>query len=238
MINCLIIDDEQYAIDMIADYVQRLPGFNLVASTTKPLEGLNIVSAGQIDLIFLDIQMPQISGLEFIRSIQGKCKIILTTAYSEFALEGFELDVVDYLLKPIAFPRFLKATQKAVALLSPQSINTISEDFIWVKTETKGVLVKIKLADIDYIEGMRNYVAIHYAGIKKPVLLNMKDFEERLPKKDFMRVHKSYIVALNKINSIEGNVIYLESGKTQIIIGDTYRAAFHEAIKGQIMNRG
>nr|WP_315820465.1 response regulator [Paraflavitalea speifideiaquila] len=168
MIRCLIIDDEQHALDILLHYIGQTPLLQLVASTTNPLEALQIVATQKVDLIFLDIQMPELSGIDFIRSINGKCKIILTTAYSEFALEGYELDVVDYLLKPIRLPRFLTAVQKAATALN----NTLTDidkglpedDYIFVKTESKGKLLKINLTEIDYIEGMKNYIAIYTVG--------------------------------------------------------------------------
>src|SRR5579875_688291 len=143
MINCLIVDDEQHAIDILVHYVQQTPYLNLVSSTTNPVEALQIIATQNVDLVFLDIQMPELSGIDLIKAIQGKAKVILTTAYSEFALQSYELDVVDYLLKPIRFPRFLTAVQKAMKLLSDETVheNEISDDYIFVKTELKGKLL-------------------------------------------------------------------------------------------------
>src|SRR5215211_7449418 len=200
MINCLIVDDEQHAIDILVHYVKQTPYLNLAASTTNPIEALQIVGTQKLELVFLDIQMPELSGIDFIKAINGKAKIILTTAYSEFALESYELDVVDYLLKPIRLPRFLAAVQKAV-----QQINAANEtsqensedDYIFVKTESKGKLLKINLADIDFIEGMKNYVAIHCGDKKTLAYTSMKELEEKLSGKQFIRVHKSFIIPIS-----------------------------------------
>src|ERR687897_860735 len=147
MINCLIVDDEQHAIDILVHYVGLTPFLNLVATSTNPLEALQIVNEQKVELIFLDIQMPELTGIDFIKAIQGKASVILTTAYSEFALESYELDVVDYLLKPIRFPRFLAAVQKAAKESQEQPVikeeNQNEDDFIFVKTEMKGKLLKI-----------------------------------------------------------------------------------------------
>ena len=207
MINCIIVDDEQHAIDILVHYVKQTPHLNLVATTTNPIEALQIVATQKVDLIFLDIQMPELSGMDLIKAINGKSKVILTTAYSEFALESYDLDVVDYLLKPIRLPRFLQAVQRVVRELEEHrdekyDIAEDEDDYIFVKTESKGKLLKINLDEIDYIEGMKNYVAIYCAGKKTLVYTSMKDLEERLPKKQFIRVHKSIIIPISKITGI------------------------------------
>jgi len=240
MINCLIVDDEQAAIDVLTYYVKQAPFLNLVHSTTNPMEAMEWVNNQKIDIIFLDIQMPEISGLDFIRTMKGgKTKVILTTAYSEFATEGFDLDVVDYLLKPISLPRFLRGVQRAVNIitLSTPSANEedMEDDYVFVKTEFKGRMLKINLDEIDYIEGMKNYVAIYHNGQKTMALLNMKDLKERLPKKKFMRVHKSFIVALNKITTVEGNRIILKNIKADILLGDTFKDDFFEVMKNKLL---
>jgi two-component system LytT family response regulator len=238
MISCIIVDDEQHAIDVLAHFVNQTPLLTLKGTTTDPLEALQLINREQVDLIFLDIQMPHISGIDFIKAINGRCKVILTTAYSEFAAEGFDLEVVDYLLKPIPLPRFLKAVQRAAAILAKTTIpETETDDYIFVKTEAKGKMLKINLADIDYIEGMKNYVAIHTGDTKTLALLNMKDLEDRLQGKHFMRVHRSYIIAIGKITMIEGNRIVLKKGQ-EILLGDSYRTAFLEAMKGKLMTGG
>jgi two-component system, LytTR family, response regulator len=237
MIRCLIVDDEQHAIDILTHYVSQTPQLHLVASNTNPLEALQTVATQKIDLIFLDIQMPELSGIDFVRAINGKCKIILTTAYSEFALEGYDLDVVDYLLKPIRLPRFLTAVQKAATALNNTMADTTKEqpedDYIFVKTESKGKLLKINLADIDYIEGMKNYVAIYCGGKKTLVYTSMKDIEERLPNRLFIRVHKSFIIPIDRITGIEGNRVLLKSITTEIVAGENYKAELMKIVKGK-----
>ena len=161
MIQCIIVDDEQHAIDILLHYVNQTPHLHLAGTFTNPIEALQAVAAQKIDLVFLDIQMPELSGMDFIKAINGKAKIILTTAYSDFALESYELDVVDYLLKPIRLPRFLQAVQKAVKEIEEindekSTITDTKDDYVFVKTESKGKLLKINLNEIDYIEGMKN----------------------------------------------------------------------------------
>jgi two-component system, LytTR family, response regulator len=240
MINCIIIDDEQHAIDILVHYVKQTPHLNLVTTTTNPIEALQIVASQKIDLIFLDIQMPELSGMDFIKAIHGNSKIILTTAYSDFALESYELDVVDYLLKPIRLPRFLQAVQKATKELEEHNDEklTLTEeehDYIFVKTESKGKLLKINLDEIDYIEGMKNYVAIYCAGKKTLVYTSMKDLEERLSKKQFLRVHKSFIIPIPKITGIEGNILRLKNVTAEILIGDNYKADLMEIIRNKMI---
>lgn len=239
MIQCLIVDDEQHAVDILVHYVNQTPFLHLLHATTNPLEALEWVNTEKTDIIFLDIQMPEISGLDFVKAIQGKSKVILTTAYSEFAADGFDLDVVDYLLKPVALPRFLKAVQRAVNIITlsapSQNEDNIDDDYIFVKTEFKGRMLKINLNEIEYIEGMKNYVAIYHNGQKTLALLNMKDLADRLPKKRFMRVHKSYIVALNRITTVEGNRIILKNLKAEILLGDTYKVTFLETMKNKLL---
>jgi DNA-binding LytR/AlgR family response regulator len=239
MINCLVVDDEQHAIDILTHYISQTPFLNLAASTTNPLEALQRMNELEIGLIFLDIQMPELSGIDFIKAIHGKAKVILTTAYSEFALESYELDVVDYLLKPIRFPRFLQAVQKVVKESGDHSGEQASEDFeddyIFVKTESKGKLLKINLTDINYIEGMKNYVAIHCSDKKTLVYTSMKELEERLPQKSFLRVHKSYIIPIAKITGIEGNLLRLKGVTDEILIGESYKADLMEIIRNKMI---
>ena len=242
MINCIIVDDEQHAIDILVHYVKQTPYLSLVATTTNPIEALQLVAVQKIDLVFLDIQMPELSGMDFIKAVNGKVKIILTTAYSEFALEGYDLDVVDYLLKPIRLPRFLTAVQKAVnqintsqAVIENSSQEAAEDDYIFVKTESKGKLLKINLSDIDYIESMKNYVAIHRGGQKTLVYTSMKELEERLPRRQFIRVHKSFIIPIAGITGIEGNLLRLKNVTAEILIGENYKAELMEIIRGKMI---
>lgn len=239
MIRCLIVDDEQHAIDIIKHYIGQTSYLELVSSTTNPVEALQTVVTQNIDLVFLDIQMPELSGIDFIKAINGKAKVILTTAYSEFAIEGFELAVVDYLLKPVRFPRFLTAVQKAVKIISEKSVDTEiknEDNYIFVKTESKGKLLKINLDDIEYIEGMKNYVAIYIGGKKTMVYTNLKDLVHHLPARQFLRVHKSFIIPINQITGIEGNRIVLKNVTAEILIGESYKDDLMEIIKHRMIS--
>ena len=238
MIRCLVVDDEQHAIDIIAHYIGQTNFLELISSTTNPVEALQTVITQNIDLVFLDIQMPELSGIDFIKAINGKAKVILTTAYSEFAIEGFELDVVDYLLKPIRFPRFLNAVQKVVKANNEKNdAEPGNEDnYIFVKTESKGKLLKINLDDIEYIEGMKNYVAIYRGGQKTLVYTNLKDLILHLPAKQFVRIHKSFIIPINRITGIEGNRVVLKNVTAEILIGESYKDDLMEIIKHRMIS--
>jgi DNA-binding LytR/AlgR family response regulator len=239
MISCLIIDDEQSAIDILSAYVEKVPFLRLQGSSTNPIEALGMLQAQPVDLIFLDIHMPQLSGLDFMRLLKGNTKVILTTAYNEFAVEGFELEALDYLLKPIAFERFLKAAQKALnTAIEPSARWQAAEkedDYIFVKTESKGKMTKVSFDEIVFVEGMKNYLSINTSEDRIVTLLNMKDLEDRLPARQFMRVHKSYIVALNKIRALDGNQILFKDMKAYVPLGETYRSAFFEALNQKVV---
>jgi two-component system, LytTR family, response regulator len=239
MIRCLVVDDEPLALHILEDYISKMPFLQLVRATTNPIEALQLVQEGKVDLVFLDVQMPELTGIQFLRIANGKAKVILTTAYSQYALEGYELDVIDYLLKPIAFDRFFKAVQKAQAILQPSSKpetkaehapqSDFLSDFIFVKTEYK--IQKVYLNDILFIEGLKDYISIFTPAERIITLQNMKKMEDALPEKHFIRVHKSYIVSLNKIDSIERSRIFI---KDKIIpVGDTYRDEFFKIVDGK-----
>jgi len=238
MTTCIIVDDEQHAIDVLEHYVKQIPSLRLLASFTNPLQALELLNREKVDLLFLDIQMPDISGLDFIRAIQGRSRVILTTAYSEFVTEGFELEVEDYLLKPIPFPRFLKAVQRIQHVQSGEQ-HTVAEvgvdDYFFVKTELKGKMLRVNFSDIDYIESMKNYVAIHHNGIRTLALLTMKDLEDRLPQARFMRIHRGFIIPVDKITAIEGNMVMLRNVREGILLGETYRPAFLEKMRGKML---
>lgn len=237
MVNCLIVDDEQGAIDILRQFVDKTPYLHLLGSTTNPLEALRLVATQPIDLVFLDIHMPQLSGLDMMPLLNGKCQVILTTAYSEFAVAGFELEAVDYLLKPIAFERFLKATQKVLKAQAPVTLPIAPppDNYIFVKTESKGKMRKVAFDDIVYVEGLKNYVSIYTEQERIITLLNVKDLQDRLPATQFMRVHKSYIVSLDKIKALDGNQILFRDGKASAPLGDTYRRGFFEALQRNVV---
>jgi len=237
MIRCLAIDDEVYATKMMADYISKVPYLQLAGTTTSAIDGLTRIQAGDIDLVFLDIRMPELTGLQFLKLCGQQCKVILTTAYAEYALEGFEHDVIDYLVKPIAFDRFLKATQKAFAMLNPTNNPSLAQsnaavhqpDYLFVKGDSKNKLLKIDHRDIRYIEGLKNYVSIFTDTQRILTYHTLSELEMLLPQPPFYRIHKSYIVPTNKIRMVEGHVLYI--GDQLLPIGDTYRAGFLNFIK-------
>nr|WP_294793592.1 LytTR family DNA-binding domain-containing protein [uncultured Mucilaginibacter sp.] len=242
MIRCLVVDDEPLALNILEDYISKIPFLELVKATTNPIEALTMVQDGNIDLVFLDVQMPELTGIQFLKIANGKTKVILTTAYPQYALEGYELDVVDYLLKPIAFDRFYKAAQKAQGIIRPavgqsaepaqhvqQQQQDFMSDFIFVKSEHK--IQKVYLHQILFIEGLKDYISIFTTNERIITLQNMKKMEDTLPEKHFVRVHKSYIVALNKIDSIERSRIRI--GDKIIPVGDTYRDDFFKIVDGK-----
>jgi DNA-binding LytR/AlgR family response regulator len=230
----MIIDDEQHAIDLLRHHISQTPFLELLETSTSPVKTLQIIHEKKPDLIFLDVQMPKMSGIEFMQLLNGQCKVILTTAYSQYALEGFDHQVVDYLLKPISFSRFIKGAQRALSLIKPGTSE--ENDYILVKTEQKGKLLKINFQDVVYIEGLKNYVSFYTRqGERIIALLNIKDLAERLPADRFSRTHKSFILAIPYIILIEGNMVGLQFTNSRIPIGDTYREAFITQMKGKIV---
>jgi len=235
-IRCLIIDDKPLAIDILAAYAAKIPFLELAGSTTNPVNGLSLIRDGNIDLVFLDIQMPELNGLQFIKVAGTRCKVVLTTAYAKYALDGFEHDVIDYLLKPISFERFIRAAEKAYHhILQNKPVNkgtaleissSCQTEYLFVKTEHR--IQKVNLDDILYIEGLQNYITIHFASGRVVSLQTLKKIEEQLPAVKFKRVHKSYIIALGHITSIERSRITI--GSDIIPIGDNYRDEFYKAI--------
>jgi len=225
MINCIILDDEDHATELLKLHIEQTPFLKLVGATTDPIKALELLNSEEVDLLFLDIQMPGMTGLEFMQLLNGKCKVILTTAFREYALDGFEHNVVDYLLKPIVFTRFFKAAQRAQDVITASGKET--DDYILVKTEYKGKLLRIKINDIIYIEGMGKYVRFHIRD-SDPVmaLLTISGLEEKLSRERFVRIHKSFIIALPFLLMINGNRVHLESTKETLPIGQAYRDAF------------
>lgn len=227
-LNCLIVDDEPLALDLMENYVKRTPFLHLVARCSNALEVLHILREEAVDLIFLDIQMPELNGLELSRVIDSHIKIIFTTAFEQYALEGFRVDALDYLLKPISYPEFLKAANKALhwfEMTRETQVSSVEEDCIFVKSDYK--LVKVELDKVCYIEGLKDYVKIYLEGVVSPIvsLISMKSLEEILPH-SFIRVHRSFIVNLNKITIIERNRIVF--GKVYIPVSDSSKDKFME----------
>ena len=225
--KCLIIDDEPLARDLVRNHLEKLDNFEIVAECGDAMKALQVLRNQHVDLMFMDIQMPQITGIEFLKTLKNPPRVIITTAYREYALEGFELDVVDFLLKPITFERFLKSVNKYFQVASENGnngdvVSTASspeETFMYVK-ENKRV-IKLLLKEILYIEGLSEYVKI-YTGSKKIVTkTSMTNMEDKLPENSFMRIHKSYIVSLNKIEAFTSSSIEV-TGK-ELPIGRSYK---------------
>ena len=237
-LRCIAVDDEAYATRLLASYIQKIPTLTLVGTTTNPIEALHWVQEGRVDLVFLDIQMPELTGLQFLKICGHRCKVILTTAYPEYALEGYEHDVVDYLLKPIAFDRFLRAVQKAQALLPapaaapllpPTPAVPSASQSLFVKGESKNKFLRLDYADILYVEALKNYVSIVTPRERVVTYQTLKDLAEQLPQPPFLRVHKSYLVSLDKIRMVDGNTIYIED--QTIPVGETYRDTLFRLVR-------
>jgi DNA-binding LytR/AlgR family response regulator len=232
--RCLIVDDEPLARALIRGHVEKLENFEIVAECGDAMKALNVLREKQIDLIFMDIQMPQITGIEFLKTLKHTPKVIITTAYREYALEGFELDVVDYLIKPITFERFLKSVNKyyqmnqdeiqVVAGSSNEKIN--DESYIYVKENKK--IVKVYLSEIWYIEGLSEYVQIYTDKRKIITKTSMSQMEEKLPTEKFLRIHKSFIVSILKIEAFTANTIEIQ-GK-ELPIGRSFKNAVLNAL--------
>jgi DNA-binding LytR/AlgR family response regulator len=237
-IQCIAIDDEPLAVKKIAGYIQKVPFLELVAECRSAFEAMKMLSENSIQLIFVDINMPDLSGMEFVKTLAHKPYIVFTTAYSEYAVEGFQVDAVDYLLKPITFNNFLKAANKVKSLIElnankeKESVKTTA-NHLFVKSEYK--LIRIELDEIKYIESQHEYIKIHLIN-SKPVMtqLSLKSIEEQLPSDRFMRVHRSFIVNLKKVSVVERNRIIFD-GKVYIPISDQYKEKFQEYIDGNFV---
>jgi len=236
MINCVIIDDEPLAREGLANYVREVDFLTLSGTGENPLELLPLLDRQTIDLVFLDIQMPKMNGIEFLKILQKPPMVVITTAYPSYALEGFQLNVLDYLLKPVTFERFFKAASKArdyhrllMKSLSNDSAVTEPDDYFFIKCGSK--YEKIPFEEIMYVEGMQNYVNIYTLKGKYVTMLSLKNLEENLDQKAFIRVHKSYIVAISKIDGIEGNEIFMQNNR--IPISRNYR----EQVIGQVVTK-
>lgn len=215
-INCIIIEDEPLALERAVDFIKKVPFLNLLASFNKPLEGLSFLKINSVDLLFLDINMDLLSGIQLLENTSFNGDVIITTAYDKYALKGFELNITDYLLKPYSFERFLQAIDKVEKKTTLQNID---QDFIFIKTENR--LEKVDLNDILFIEGMGDYRRIHLPNKRIMTLQTFNEFENLIPKSMICRVHKSYMVSIRKIDSIERNRIKIND-KT-IPISETYK---------------
>jgi two-component system, LytTR family, response regulator len=226
MLNCIAVDDEKLVLDLLVDNIRQVPFLNLVARCKNAMEAAEVLHNEKVDLIFLDIQMPGLNGLQFLKSLQRPPMVIFITAYKEYAVEGFTLDAVDYLVKPVSFERFLKACNKAQDLYNLQQKSTTKEilpDYFFVYVEYN--LVKVSIPDIQYIESMKDYVKIFLQSAPKPIItkMSLKSLEEKLMPYRFVRIHKSYIVSADKVTAIKRDLICV--GTVELPLGESYRAS-------------
>ncbi len=230
MISTIAIDDEPLALQLVTGYIEKTPGLKLAGKFDNPLDAVEFITCEKVDLIFVDIQMPDISGIEFTKSLVRGPKVIFTTAYEKYAIEGFRLDVVDYLLKPFSYEEFFRAVQKVQNLLKLEgtALNQVeaNAEFLFLKSDYK--IRRINFNDILYIEGLKDYVKVYINNDPKPILslTSLKNLEIKLPENKFMRVHRSFIVNLDKIAIIERSRIVF--GKTYIPVSDLYKDKFQE----------
>lgn len=227
--TCIIVDDEPPAIRLLEKYVDKVPFLKLEKTFTKSLQALSFLESNSVDLIFLDIQMPEITGIQLSKIINKKVQIIFTTAYPEFALESYDVSAIDYLLKPIEFERFYQAVKKVL----PKEANVVlknsnEKEYIFFKTDGKNKFTKVFLNDILFVQGLKNYVAIQQEDSEIITYNTLKNLKEMLPEQNFIQIHKSYIVSIKHIDSIENDAVWIQ-GK-QLPIGNTYRKNFFEKI--------
>lgn len=230
MLSCILIDDEPLALNLLEGYVKSTPFLKLIAKCNSSIAALEVIEKEQVDLIFTDIQMPNLSGMEFSKLIlNNKAKIIFTTAFEEFAVESYKVNAIDYLVKPISYPEFLTAANKAKQQILLGSTQVAIDDYIFVKSDYK--LIKIDLKDLIYVEGLKDYLKFYTVNSETPILTlkSMKSLEEELPKNQFMRVHRSFIVNLKKITTIERNRIVF--GDKYIPVSEKYKDDFLKFIK-------
>ena len=231
MMKCIAVDDEKYVLDLLVDNIQKVPFLQLVSRCRNALEAAEVLHREPVDLIFLDIQMPGLNGLQFIKTLQQPPMVIFVTAYSEHAVEGFELNAVDYLLKPVSFERFMKACNKAYERFSLQQKTPVKDDkpgyfFVYVEYNQ----VKITVEEILYIEGMKDYAKIYLSSSNRPVItkMSLKNIEEKLSGYRFVRIHKSYIVSADKVTAIKRDLICI--GNTELPLSDFYKPAVEQML--------
>lgn len=235
LINCLVVDDEPIARNGLLEHIRQIDFLNPVESCKSAFEANACLQKSKIDLIYLDIQMPKLTGIDFVKDLKNPPLIVFTTAYPNYALEGFELDILDYLLKPISFARFYKSAMKALSHLSMinSGVQTEADDFFFLKCNQK--MEKIYTADILYVEGMSNYIIVHTSQKKYIAYLTFKSIEEKLPSHLFIRIHKSFLVSISAIQSVDANEVHLENGR--LPIGKTYREDVKNRIESWLFKR-
>ena len=236
-IRCLIVDDEPLALDLIESYVRQTPFLELAGRCSNAMEALEALEKGKIELIFLDIHMPRLNGIELSGLIKGDTKVIFTTAFEQYALEGFKADALDYLLKPISYPEFLKAATKArkwFSMSSTSKSEKTSQNSIFVKSDYR--IVQVDIPDITYIEGVKDYIRIHTSkGEAVMTLMSMKSMEEHLNPDIFIRIHRSFIININKIDTIEKSIVKI--GRASIPISDSYKESVMNKISSRILTK-
>jgi len=235
MLRCLAIDDEPLALELLEDNISKVPFLELTATCSNPVEAMKILQEKQIDLLFLDIQMPRLTGLQFLQSLVQRPMVIMITAYEKYALEGFNLDVVDYLVKPVSLDRFIKSCNKAWELHQlkekAKSATPTQLDYIFVNADYS--LIKVVLSDITWIEALKDYLKINLHSSNKPLIvrMGMKNIEDMLPASQFIRIHRSYIISKKHITAVRKNSIFL--GQIELPISSNYRDSV-TAITGTI----
>lgn len=241
ILRCLAVDDEPHALKLLEAYIDQTPYLTLVKATTSPMEALDWLRSEPTDLLFLDIQMEGLNGLQLLNITGKTCPVILTTAYTEYAVAGYEYQITDYLLKPFSFERFLKAVNQVyqarsvnspsatVPTSAPASPSAPRPDHIFVKGDAKNKFHRLALSDICYVEGLRNYVRFHCLNEKVITLQNLKDLEAQLPAANFVRVHKSYLINMDHLQQVDGNNLTVHN--SSVPLGSSYRIRFLELVK-------
>jgi two-component system, LytTR family, response regulator len=229
MLNCLIIDDEPLALQLLEDFVNKIPYLKLAGKFDEPLHALSVLESQKIDLLFLDIKMPDISGIDFYKSLVNKPEVIFTTAYSEFAINGFELKAMDYLMKPISFEKFITACNRVKDFIETRNQKDKGKEFFFINVSHK--MHKIFYDDILYLEGYKDYTKVHLISSPNPLLIlhNLKYFEDLLDKKQFIRIHRSYMVSLRKINTASRKSVTINNNS--LPVSDNYRDSFFSLIE-------
>jgi len=229
-LNCIAVDDEPLALEVIKRFGEKIPALNLMETFQNPIEAVEFIKENPVDLVFLDIQMPDLTGLEFMNSFAEKPMVIFTTAYADYAIESYEVDAIDYLLKPVLFDRFYKAVNKALMKIEESGTEIrAEEDFMFIKSDTR--IFKINYNDILYIEGMRDYIAVHTPKQRILTLMSMTRMLDKLPKRRFMRVHKSYIIGIGHIHMIQNNRVLIN--QKEIPISNSYKEQFLKFIENK-----
>ncbi|WP_454802886.1 LytR/AlgR family response regulator transcription factor [Mucilaginibacter phyllosphaerae] len=237
MLSCYIIDDESHAIELLTDYISITPGLQLMGSSVDPVKGLHEILAVPPDILFLDIDMPVLTGLDLVKLLNDKSRIIFTTGYANYAVESYNINAADFMLKPIRYERFLQSFKKVEGLINEsKQLNMPGNGSIFLQVGVKGKLVKVKFDEIVFIESMNNYINIHLTEGHLVVYLSLRELIEKLPRNIFFRIHKSYIVNYTQVLSIEGNRVFLAEGEP-LMIGNQYRDAFFKRVSADVINK-